>query len=55
MPRLRPGGALFTQDGHLEAVIALLRDARFWRDEVGVEPPRIRGLGRRKLLEISPV
>ena len=55
VPRLRPGGALFTQDGHLEAVIALLRDARFWRDEVGVEPPRIRGLGCRKLLEISPV
>ena len=55
VPRLRPGGALFTQDGHLEAVVALLRDARFWLDEVGVEPPRIRGLGRRKLLEIAPV
>jgi hypothetical protein len=55
VPRLRPGGALFTQDGHLEAVVALLRDERFWRDDVGVEPPRIRGLGRRKLLEIAPV
>src|SRR5262249_46631947 len=54
VPRLRPGGAVFTQDGHLEAVVGLLRDERFWRDEVGVEPPRIRGLGRRKLLEISP-
>jgi O-methyltransferase len=54
VPRLRPGGALFTQDGHLEAVVGLLRDERFWRDEVHVEPPRIRGLGRRKLLEITP-
>lgn len=52
VPRLRPGGAIFTQDGHLEAVVDLLGDGRFWRDEVGVEPPRIAGLGRRKLLEI---
>jgi O-methyltransferase len=51
-PRLRPGGSLFTQDGHLEAIVALLRDARFWTDEVGVPPPVIPGLGRRKLLEI---
>ncbi|MFN8544151.1 MAG: TylF/MycF/NovP-related O-methyltransferase [Candidatus Binatia bacterium] len=51
-PRLRPGGVLFSQDGHLEATVALLRDARFWRDEVGVAPPVIPGLGRAKLLEI---
>jgi hypothetical protein len=51
-PRLRPGGSLFTQDAHLEAIVALLRDERFWRDEVGVAPPAIPGLGRRKLLEI---
>jgi hypothetical protein len=51
-PRLRPGGSLFTQDAHLEAIIALLGDERFWRDEVGVPPPAIPGLGRRKLLEI---
>jgi O-methyltransferase len=51
-PRLRPGGALFTQDGHLEAIVALLGDPGFWRHEVGVEPPRIAGLGERKLLEI---
>lgn len=52
MPRLRPGGVVFTQDGHLEAVVDLLRDERFWRDELGLAPPRIAGLGRRKLLEI---
>jgi O-methyltransferase len=51
-PRLRPGGALFSQDGHLEATVALLRDPDFWRDEVGVTPPVVHGLGSRKLLEV---
>ena len=53
VPRLRPGGVVFTQDGHLRAVVELLGDPRFWRDEVGVEPPRIRGLGSAKLLAIE--
>ena len=52
-PRIRPGGVLLSQDGHLRATIALLEDARFWRDEVGVAPPTIHGLGTRKLLELS--
>ena len=52
MPRLRPGGVIFSQDGHLEAIVELLADPAFWRDDVGVEPPRIRGLGREKLLAI---
>jgi hypothetical protein len=43
---------LFSQDGHLEATVALLRDVRFWRDEVRVEPPGAHGLGFRKLIEI---
>jgi O-methyltransferase len=51
-PKLRRGGVLFTQDGHLEAIVQLLGDPAFWRDEVGVEPPSIPGLGRDKLLEI---
>jgi hypothetical protein len=51
-PRIRPGGALLSQDGHLRATIELLADARFWRDEVGVSPPAIHGLGTVKLLEI---
>ena len=51
-PRLRPGGVLLSQDGHLRATIALLADERFWRDEVGVTPPAIHGLGARKLLEM---
>ncbi|MCK6549752.1 class I SAM-dependent methyltransferase [Myxococcota bacterium] len=53
-PRLRPGGVLFTTDGHLVAIVELLRDERFWRDEVGVEPPRaIPGLGVEKMLAIE--
>jgi O-methyltransferase len=54
VPRLRPGGVIFSQDGQLEATHRLLGDAGFWRDEVGVEPPRIEGLGRDKLLVIHP-
>ncbi len=52
IPRLRPGGVVFTQDGHLHAIIDLLADAGFWRNDVGIEPPRIDGLGREKLLAI---
>jgi hypothetical protein len=51
-PRIRPGGALLSQDGHLSATIDLLADDRFWREEVGVSPPAIHGLGTVKLLEI---
>lgn len=54
MPRLRPGGVIFTQDGHLRAVAALLADPDFWRDEVGVAPPYIPGVGRKKFLAIGP-
>ena len=52
VPRLRPGGVIFTQDAHLRATVDLLGDPCFWRDEVGVEPPEIAGLGVRKLLAI---
>lgn len=53
-PRLRRDGVLFSQDGHLKAIVSLLGSTSFWRDEVGVEPPEIRGLGQDKLLEIRP-
>lgn len=49
-PLLRPGGVLISQDGHLQATVDLFRDPHFWQDEVGVEPPSIRGLGVDKLL-----
>lgn len=53
-PRLDPDGVLFTQDGHLQGVVELLRDGTFWRQEVGSEPPLIPGLGCRKLLALRP-
>ena len=53
-PKVRPGGVVFTQDGHLRAIVELLADERFWRDEVRVEPPVIEGLGERKMLAIRP-
>lgn len=53
-PRVRPGGVVFTQDGHLREIAELLGDERFWREEVGVEPPEIEGLGARKMLAIRP-
>lgn len=53
VPRLRPGGVIFTQDGHLRAIAALLADAAFWRDEVGVAPPQIAGLGNDKFLALT--
>ena len=53
-PHVRAGGVVFTQDGHLRAVVELLADARFWREQVGVEPPVIEGLGDRKMLAIRP-
>ncbi len=52
MPRLRPGGVILTQDGHLQAIVELLGNERFWREEVGVEPPRIEGLGERKMVAL---
>jgi O-methyltransferase len=52
VPRLAPGGILFTLDGQLRATHELLASDAFWSDEVGVPPPRIEGLGEAKLLVI---
>jgi hypothetical protein len=43
---------MFSQDGHLRATVDLFSNASFWRDDVGVEPLEIRGLGKDKVLEI---
>lgn len=51
-PKLRPGGVLFTQDAHLRDIADLLGSERFWRDEVGVAPPAVDGLGTRKMAAI---
>jgi O-methyltransferase len=52
VPRMRPGGVIFTQDGHLSAIAAQLADPSFWRDEVGIAPLAIPGLGREKFLAL---
>jgi O-methyltransferase len=52
-PRLREGGSILSQDGHLRATHALVRDEGFWRDEVGIEPMKVRALGDGKLLELT--
>jgi hypothetical protein len=52
-PRLRPGGVLLSQDGHLTGTVALLSDDGFWRHEVGCPRPVIEGLGRLKLIEMG--
>lgn len=52
VPRLAPGGVLFTLDGQLRATHDLVGSAAFWQGEVGVPPPRIEGLGAGKLLVI---
>ncbi len=52
-PRLRPDGVLFSQDGHLKAVVELFADAGYWAS-LGVEPPVIEGLGRDKFLRLEP-
>jgi O-methyltransferase len=48
---LIPGGMIFSQDGHLSGVMALLQDAAYWQ-EVGGPKPIITGLGTRKLVKI---
>jgi O-methyltransferase len=52
-PRLRPGGVLFTTDGHLKATVELLGSSEFWCGELGLSKrPLIEGLGTKKLLAI---
>jgi O-methyltransferase len=51
-PLLAPGGIVYSQDGHIPLVAALLNDARFWREDVGVDKPVVEGLGARKLVRI---
>lgn len=53
-PLLAPDGVMFSQDGHLRETVELLSAPDFWRDAVGVAPPRIEGLHRGKLITIRP-
>jgi O-methyltransferase len=51
-PLLVPNGVIYSQDGHVPLVAALLDDEKFWVDEVGVPKPRMQGLHERKLVRI---
>jgi O-methyltransferase len=51
-PLLQPGGALYSQDGHLPLVMDVFRDDSFWENEVGCERPQIVGLGTSKLIKV---
>jgi hypothetical protein len=47
-----PNGILFSQDGHLPWIIKLLGNDQFWEKDVGKSKPRMRGLGKRKLVAV---
>jgi O-methyltransferase len=49
-PLLVPGGALYSQDGHLPLVIDVFNSNSFWQREVGFARPHVEGLGIRKLI-----
>jgi O-methyltransferase len=51
--RMRAGGTILSHDGHIVAIADLIGDPAFWEREVGVAPPRIEGLGRGKLIELT--
>lgn len=51
-PLLVPGGSIFSQDGHLPWIIDLMKDDDFWNKKIKRSKPEIKGLGRKKLLEI---
>ena len=52
-PVLVKGGALLSQDGHLPWIIELLSDKNFWKKELGIEIPKMQGLGKEKLVIIE--
>jgi O-methyltransferase len=51
-PLLVPGGTIYSHDGHLPLVIDVLRDERFWLEEVGFPKPPMEGLGTHKVVKI---
>jgi len=62
LPRLREGGRIFSQDGHLRATHELLGDPSFWQCSFALPAPRVEGLltsfegaPATKLLAIHPL
>ena len=51
-PLLVPGGAIFSQDGHIPLCVQAMDDDQFWRDQIGFPKPVMPGLRKNKLVEI---
>jgi len=51
-PLLRPGGVVYSQDGHLPLVLEVFDDDSFWENEIGCKKPIIYGKGTRKLIKV---
>ena len=50
---LAPKGTVFSQDAHLVKIRDLFADEEYWMNEVGCRPPRIEGLGVRRMIRIE--
>lgn len=51
-PLLQPGGILFSHDGYFVSTANVFKDKKFWKKEIGITPPFIRGIGKQKLLKL---
>ncbi|WP_221406249.1 TylF/MycF family methyltransferase [Daejeonella lutea] len=51
-PLLVPGGVICSQDGDFPLVIDAIDDNEFWREELGIEKPKIEGLRKNKIIKI---
>jgi len=51
-PKLQPGASIFSQDGHIPLVMAVLDDDDFWEGELGRKKPPMVGLRTSKLVRI---
>ncbi len=52
-PLMQKGGVIFSQDAHFPWIIELLKDDVFWRKEIGIDMPKMEGLGVSKLVAIE--
>ena len=52
-PLTQPSGVIFSQDAHFPWIIELLKNDDFWRKEIGIEKPKMEGLGSNKLVAIE--
>ena len=52
-PCLSPGGVIFSQDGHITAVLEALEDELSWDANLNMKPPRLYGAGQQKLIYMT--